>query len=108
EEPAPRYLTCSLGACEWPYVRIRSSPGEESKHLAYLPLEHAGQPAEKAVLRAEPCPSSRGSLKQFSLDFDRHADALADGLASLALDMRLCEYGCLRRSPSLLLAPGGE
>ncbi len=53
-------------------------------------------------------PSCQGYLKQFYLEFDRHADALADDLASLALDMRLAEDGYLRRSPNLLLAPGGE
>ncbi|MCC0222450.1 formate dehydrogenase accessory protein FdhE, partial [Pseudomonas aeruginosa] len=39
---------------------------------------------------------------------DRHADALADDRASLALDMRLAADGYLRRSPNRLLAPGGE
>ncbi|HCT5512807.1 TPA: formate dehydrogenase accessory protein FdhE [Pseudomonas aeruginosa] len=108
KETGLRYLSCSLCACEWHYVRIKCSHCEESKHLAYLSLEHDGQPAEKAVLRAETCPSCQGYLKQFYLEFDRHADALADDLASLALDMRLAEDGYLRRSPNLLLAPGGE
>lgn len=108
KETGLRYLSCSLCACEWHYVRIKCSHCEESKHLAYLSLEHDGQPAEKAVLRAETCPSCQGYLKQFYLEFDRHADALADDLASLALDMRLAEDGYLRRSPNLLLAPGGR
>lgn len=60
------------------------------------------------MLRAETCPSCQGYLKQFYLEFDRHADALADDLASLALDMRLAEDGYLRRSPNLLLAPAAN
>ena len=106
KETGLRYLSCSLCACEWHYVRIKCSHCEESKHLAYLSLEHDGQPAEKPCC-AETRPSCQGYLKQFYLEFDRHADALADDLASLALDMRLAEDGPAAFAEPVA-GPGGD
>lgn len=103
-----RYLSCSLCACEWHHVRVKCSHCESSKHLAYLSLEREGVVAERAPIRAEVCPSCQGYLKQCYLEFDEYADAVADDLASLDLDLRLSEEGHLRRAPNLLLAPGGS
>ncbi|AYC34470.1 formate dehydrogenase accessory protein FdhE [Pseudomonas cavernae] len=102
-----RYLACSLCSCEWHYVRVKCSHCQESKHLTYLSLERDGLKGEQAPIRAEACPGCQGYLKQFYLDHDAHAEAQADDLASLALDLRLSEEGYLRRAPNLLLAPGG-
>lgn len=101
-----RYLSCSLCACEWHYVRVKCSHCESSKHLVYLSLERAGVAAEQAAIRAETCPSCQGYLKLFYLEHDSRADAVADDLASLELDLRLSEEGHLRHAPNLLLAPG--
>lgn len=101
-----RYLSCSLCACEWHYVRVKCSHCESSKHLGYLSLQREGVAAERAAIRAEVCPACQGYLKQCYLEFDDQADAVADDLASLDLDMRLSEDGHLRRAPNLLLAPG--
>ncbi|MCO6056583.1 formate dehydrogenase accessory protein FdhE [Pseudomonas sp. MOB-449] len=103
-----RYLACSLCSCEWHYVRLKCSHCQESKHLAYLSLERDGCKSEEAPIRAEACPNCQGYLKQCYLEFDAAAEAQADDLASLDLDMRLSEDGYLRRAPNLLLAPGGE
>lgn len=103
-----RYLTCSLCSCEWHYVRVKCSHCEESKQLGYLSLEQAADKPEKAALRAEACPNCQGYLKQFYLEYDSEAEAMADDLASLDLDMRLAEEGYQRRAPNLLLAPGSE
>lgn len=103
-----RYLACSLCSCEWHYVRLKCSHCQESKHLAYLSLDRDGVKSEAAPLRAEACPNCQGYLKQCYLEFDAEADAQADDLASLDLDLRLSEEGYLRRAPNLLLAPGGE
>ncbi|AOE87640.1 formate dehydrogenase accessory protein FdhE [Pseudomonas sp. TCU-HL1] len=103
-----RYLACSLCSCEWHYVRLKCSHCQESKHLAYLSLERDGRKSEGAPIRAEACPNCQGYLKQCYLEFDAAAEAQADDLASLDLDIRLSEDGYLRRAPNLLLAPGGE
>lgn len=103
-----RYLSCSLCSCEWHFVRLKCSYCESTKHLTYLSLEQAGVAPEQAATRAEVCPACHGYLKQCYLDQDHEAEAMADDLASLALDLRLAEEGYLRRAPNLLLAPGGE
>lgn len=103
-----RYLACSLCSCEWHYVRLKCSHCQESKHLTYLSLERAGVKGEQAPIRAEVCPNCQGYLKQCYLEFDAEAEAQADDLASLDLDMRLAEEGYLRRAPNLLLAPGSD
>ncbi|MGQ7817099.1 formate dehydrogenase accessory protein FdhE [Metapseudomonas furukawaii] len=103
-----RYLSCSLCSCEWHYVRLKCSHCQESKHLAYFSLERLGRTAEQAPLRAETCPGCQSYLKHCYLEFDADAEAQADDLASLDLDMRLADEGYLRRAPNLLLAPGGE
>ncbi|MDH4555274.1 formate dehydrogenase accessory protein FdhE [Pseudomonas sp. BN417] len=103
-----RYLACSLCSCEWHYVRLKCSHCQESKRLAYLSLERDGLKGEEAPIRAEACPNCQAYLKQCYLDFDAEAEAQADDLASLDLDLRLAEEGYLRHAPNLLLAPGGE
>ncbi|MNO64243.1 formate dehydrogenase accessory protein FdhE [compost metagenome] len=103
-----RYLSCSLCSCEWHYVRVKCSHCEESKGLAYYSLQHEGVATDQAPLRAETCQSCQGYLKQFYLEYDQHAEAQADDLASLALDLRMAEDGYLRRAPNLLMAPGGD
>ena len=61
---------------------------------------------QQAAIRAETCPSCQGYLKLFYLEHDSRAEAVADDLASLDLDLRLSEEGHLRHAPNLLLAPG--
>jgi FdhE protein len=103
-----RYLACSLCSCEWHYVRVKCSHCQESKHLTYLSLARDDAKAEQSAIRAEACPNCQGYLKQCYLEHDAEAEAQADDLASLELDLRLSEEGYLRRAPNLLLAPGGE
>ncbi len=103
-----RYLACSLCSCEWHYVRLKCSHCQEGKRLAYLSLDREGVKGEQAPIRAEACPNCQTYLKQCYLEFDTEAEAQADDLASLDLDLRLAEEGYLRRAPNLLLAPGGE
>ncbi|MNN67249.1 formate dehydrogenase accessory protein FdhE [compost metagenome] len=87
-------------------MRVKCSHCEESKGLAYYSLQHEGVATDQAPLRAETCQSCQGYLKQFYLEYDQHAEAQADDLASLALDLRMAEDGYLRRAPNLLMAPG--
>jgi len=102
-----RYLACSLCACEWHVVRVKCVYCESSKDLRYTSLEDDRHAPGKAPLRAECCPGCNTYLKQNYLENDAAAEALADDLASLALDMRLDEEGFHRLAPNLMLAPGG-
>ncbi|WP_295488750.1 formate dehydrogenase accessory protein FdhE [uncultured Pseudomonas sp.] len=102
-----RYLTCSLCACEWHVVRVKCVYCESSKDLRYTSLEDDRHGPGKAPLRAECCPGCNTYLKHCYLENDAVAEALADDLASLALDMRLNEEGFQRMAPNLMLAPGG-
>ena len=101
-----RYLACSLCACEWHVVRVKCVYCESSKDLRYTSLEDDRHAPGKAPLRAECCPGCNTYLKQNYLENDAVAEALADDLASLALDMRLDEEGFHRLAPNLMLAPG--
>lgn len=103
-----RFLHCSLCSCQWHFVRIKCTHCEESKRLRYISLEEDDTPAEKRLIRAEACPNCESYFKQFYLEFDEHAEPVADDLASLALDIRLSEEGYMRRAPNLLLAPGSD
>ncbi len=102
-----RYLACSLCACEWHVVRVKCVYCESSKGLRYTSLEDDRHAPGKAPLRAECCPGCNTYLKQNYLENDAAAEALADDLASLALDIRLDEEGFHRLAPNLMLAPGG-
>lgn len=101
-----RYLACSLCACEWHVVRVKCVYCESSKDLRYTSLEDDRHAPGKAPLRAECCPGCNTYLKHCYLENDTAADALADDLASLALDIRLDDEGFQRLAPNLLLAPG--
>ncbi|MGE7990972.1 formate dehydrogenase accessory protein FdhE [Pseudomonas sp. NPDC089554] len=101
-----RYLACSLCACEWHVVRVKCVYCESSKDLRYTSLEDDRHAPGKAPLRAECCPGCNTYLKHCYLENDAGGDALADDLASLALDIRLDDEGFQRLAPNLLLAPG--
>ncbi|OCT30061.1 formate dehydrogenase accessory protein FdhE [Pseudomonas putida] len=102
-----RYLACSLCACEWHVVRVKCVYCESSKDLRYSSLEDDRHAPGKAPLRAECCPGCNTYLKHCYLENDAMGEALADDLASLALDIRLDEEGFHRLAPNLMLAPGG-
>ncbi len=61
KETGLRYLSCSLCACETALRADWRSHCEESKHLAYLSLEHDGQPAEKPCCAPRLAPAARAT-----------------------------------------------
>lgn len=101
-----RYLTCSLCACEWHFVRVKCSHCETGKGLGYYSLSTDDANAQKAPLRAETCAHCKTYLKHLYRDYDARSEPLSADLASLALDVRLAEEGYERRAPNLLFAPG--
>ena len=101
-----RYLTCSLCACEWHFVRVKCSHCETGKGLGYYSLSTDDANAQKAPLRAETCAHCKTYLKHLYRDHDARSEPLSADLASLALDVRLAEEGYERHAPNLLFAPG--
>ena len=98
-----RYLVCSLCATEWHYVRLKCSHCLSTRELDYLHFDDSPH-----AIKAEACPECHAYLKQIYLELDPNAEALSADLASLDLDLCLAEQNWQRRTPNLLLAPGGE
>lgn len=92
-----RYLQCGLCSTQWYLERSKCSVCDQSGKIGYLSLEdEAGEPALPA--QAETCGDCHSYLKVIPRDLDGHAEALADDLASLALDLLLAEEDEFQRS----------
>ena len=103
-----RYLVCSLCMTEWNLERVKCSSCEEEKGVGYLTIDTEGQKPADALVRAETCDECKTYLKIIVQEKDPNADALADDLNSLALDVLLDEKGYARTGPNLLFYPGHE
>lgn len=101
-----RYLQCGLCATQWYLERARCSSCDQTGKLRYLSLEdNDGKPL--LPVQAETCGDCHSYLKVSLRDIDAHAEALADDLASLSLDLMLAEEGEFQRSgfnPLLIVA----
>ncbi|WP_062788082.1 formate dehydrogenase accessory protein FdhE [Aquitalea pelogenes] len=100
-EAGLRYLHCSLCESEWHLVRAKCSNCEATRDIGYWSLQDA-----HAAVRGESCGDCGSYLKILSLDKDQQAEAVADDLASLALDAALEEQGFARSGLNPLLFPG--
>ncbi len=103
-----RYLVCSLCMTEWNLERVKCSSCEEEKGVGYLTIDTEGQKPADALVRAETCDECKTYLKIIVQEKDPNADALADDLNSLALDVLVDEKGYARTGPNLLFYPGHE
>ena len=97
-----RYLSCSLCASEWHMVRIKCSSCESTQGIRHYILE-----GSNGAVKAESCDDCNSYLKLLYLEKDRQMDAMADDLATLALDMLMDKEGKTRGGPNLLFHPGG-
>jgi FdhE protein len=93
-----RYLTCSLCHMQWHTVRIKCVFCDTTKGIAYYGIE-GGSPAVKA----ESCEACQGYLKILYMEKDPKVDALADDVASVALDILMAESGLTRRGRNFFL-----
>ncbi|MFU2023350.1 formate dehydrogenase accessory protein FdhE, partial [Bordetella avium] len=93
-----RYLSCSLCACEWHLVRVTCSQCESTKDIAYHNIEGRSE-----AIKAESCDNCHSYRKIFYQEKDLHVEAVADDLASLALDILMGEAGYSRASGNPLL-----
>jgi FdhE protein len=98
-----RYLQCSLCSSEWHVVRAKCSNCDNTKGISYYNVE-----GDAGVVRAESCPECQTYLKVVQMDKDPHAEACADDLASLALDLLMGEQGASRSGINLLMIHGAE
>jgi len=101
KEQGLRYLCCSLCASQWHMVRIKCSYCEASRGINHYTLE-----GSNGAVKAESCDDCSSYLKLLYLEKDRQMDALADDLATLALDMLMEQEGMTRRGPNLFFHPG--
>lgn len=97
-----RYLHCALCNTEWNFVRITCAVCDGNNEIGYRQIEGGS-----GVVRAETCETCHSYMKIVDRDKEEAADAVADDLATLALDMLLDKAGYNRAGPNLLLAPGG-
>jgi len=102
-----RYLHCALCACEWHMVRVQCSQcGASGKDVAYRSLTGVGESdtvADAAAVRAETCEHCHSYRKILYQEKDPAVEAVADDLASIALDLLLAEQGYARASGNPLL-----
>jgi FdhE protein len=102
-EEGLRYLHCSLCDTEWHLPRVQCSNCSNTTDLGYFAVEGAGE-----AVKAEACDTCHSYLKQVYMTKAPQADAVADDLATLALDMLMAERDYLRSGPNLLFIPGPE
>ena len=98
-----RYLTCSLCNAQWHAVRIKCVFCDTTKGIAYYGIEGGS-----AAVKAESCDACRGYLKILYMEKDPNVDALADDVASVALDVLMAESGIARNGVNFFLLGGSE
>ncbi|MFT3719484.1 formate dehydrogenase accessory protein FdhE [Pseudorhodoferax sp.] len=94
-----RYLHCGLCATEWHMVRVKCSHCESTGGVRYQGVDGA-----PPVVLAETCAQCRTYRKIVNQEKDPFAEALADDLASITLDLLMGETEFARASGNPLLA----
>ena len=100
-EQGLRYLCCSLCASQWHMVRIKCSGCESTRGVSLYTLE-----GTSGAVKAESCDDCDSYLKVLYLEKDSRMEAMADDLATLALDMLMDREEKSRRGPNLFFHPG--
>jgi FdhE protein len=93
-----RYLTCSLCHTQWHAVRIKCVFCDTTKGISYYGIEGGS-----AAVKAETCEACHGYLKILYMEKDPNMEALADDVASLALDVLMADSGITRRGRNFFL-----
>lgn len=115
ESTGQRYLHCGLCNVEWYLERGRCSHCGKTGRVAYQSLDRAaegadeaeaGERAAKAAVQAETCDDCGHYLKIVHTDREPFAEAAADDLASLTLDLLVSETGQQRHGVNLMLLFG--
>jgi FdhE protein len=98
-----RYLVCSLCGCEWHLTRVKCSHCGSTAGISYLVLE-----GDAAGVKAEVCDACDGYLKLFYLDARAGTEALADDVATYALDLLVAERGYGKAGLNPFFLPGAS
>lgn len=100
--PGLRYLHCSLCNTQWNLTRVKCSvcDGPENA-VSYRHID-----GSEELVQAEVCETCKCYLKIVRRDRNATVDAVADDLATLALDILVDASGYSRSGPNLLLVPG--
>jgi FdhE protein len=93
-----RYLTCPLCNTQWHAVRIKCVFCDTTKGISYYGIEGGSD-----AVKAESCEACHGYLKILYMEKDPNVDALADDVASIALDVLMAESGLTRRGTNFFL-----
>jgi FdhE protein len=101
-EQGLRYLCCSLCAAQWHKVRIKCSTCESTRGIDYYTLE-----GSNGAVKAESCDVCGAYLKLLYLEKESRMEAMADDLATMALDMLMENEGKARCGLNLFCHPGG-
>ncbi len=96
-----RYLCCSLCAAQWHMVRIKCSSCESTRGINHFILE-----GSNGAVKVESCDDCGAYLKLLYMEKDGRMEAMADDLATLALDMLMDKEGKTRSGPNLFFHPG--
>lgn len=96
-----RYLSCSLCSAEWHMVRIKCAFCETTKGIDYYGIEGGS-----GAVKAERCAACKSYLKILYLENDPNADAVADDIASVALDILMAESDAGRGGVNFFLMGG--
>ena len=99
--PGARYLYCSLCSTAWNHVRAVCITCGESRAIALEGIE-----GDAGIVKAETCNDCHTYAKMIYRAKDTKADAYADDLASLGLDILVSEAGWARHAPNPLLLMG--
>ena len=93
-----RYLTCPLCSTQWHAVRIKCVFCDTTKGISYYGIEGGSE-----AVKAETCETCHGYLKILYTEKDANVDALADDVASVALDVLMAESGLTRNGTNFFL-----
>ncbi|MBI3574481.1 MAG: formate dehydrogenase accessory protein FdhE [Gammaproteobacteria bacterium] len=96
-----RYLTCSLCGAQWHTVRVKCALCESTQGISYYGIEGGS-----AAVKAENCEACKGYLKILYLEKDPNLEAVADDVASVALDVLMAESGAERAGINFYLLGG--
>ncbi len=102
-EQGLRYLCCSLCAAQWHMVRIKCSNCESTQGIDYFKPE-----GSNGAVKAESCDNCGAYLKLLYLEKETRMEAMADDLATIAVDMMMEKEGKARVGLNLFFHPGGK
>jgi len=101
--PGTRYLYCSLCATDWNHVRAECITCCQARSVSLKEIDGGS-----GAVKAETCDECHTYSKVLYQAHDMKVDPFADDLATLGLDLLVCEAGWSRHAPNPLLLIGSD